>query len=79
MLMSMREKQKTCRYAVPDGINPICANQNRYFERHGVVDKVCRGCDLYEPNCDNCVIAQNYNLEDDDAPCQNCEEGEQDG
>lgn len=22
--------------------------------------------------CESCYIAQNYNLEDDDSPCQNC-------
>ena len=27
-----------------------------------------------ERKCDNCYIAQNYNLEDDDTPCQNCGE-----
>ena len=32
-------------------------------------------CPLVEVNpCDTCYIAQNYNLEDDDTPCQNCEE-----
>lgn len=30
-------------------------------------------CPLVEVNlCDTCYIAQNYNLEDDDSPCQNC-------
>lgn len=29
--------------------------------------------DPRDRNCDTCWVAQNYNLEDDDSPCQNCE------
>ena len=37
--------------------------------------------DIYERTfgdtnpCNHCIVAQNYNLEDDDSPCLNCEEG----
>ena len=37
-----------------------------YVSYEGAVDDV-------NP-CDTCVIAQTHNLEDDDTPCQNCEE-----
>lgn len=41
------------------------------------LSKRMNGCPLVEVNpCDTCYIAQNYNLEDDDSPCQNC--GEED-
>lgn len=33
---------------------------------------------VYDRKCDTCYIAQNYNLEDDDTPCQNCEEPDAD-
>ena len=36
------------------------------------------GCPLVEvedeDKCEFCYVAQNYNLEDDDSPCQNCGE-----
>ncbi len=37
---------------------------------------ICKTNELNGVGCDECVIAQNYNLEDDDSPCQNCEVGE---
>lgn len=30
--------------------------------------------EVTERKCDTCYIAQNYNLEDDDSPCLDCEE-----
>lgn len=37
----------------------------------------CGECEVTKHNerikkCESCYIAQNYNLEDDDSPCQNC-------
>ena len=43
----------------------------RYCDRN-----ICKTNELNGVGCDECVVAQNYNLEDDDSPCQNCEVGE---
>lgn len=49
----------------------------------GYWDSESRICSLYRPtaeprsaSCDECEIAKNYNLEDDDSPCLNCEREE---
>lgn len=36
---------------------------------------LCKTNELNGIGCDECEIAKHYNLEDDDTPCQNCEEG----
>ncbi len=40
----------------------------RYCDRN-----ICKTNELNGVGCDECVIAQNHNLEDDDSPCLNCE------
>lgn len=48
MLLSMREKQATCKYAVDDGgAEPVCGNEKQYIRYRWAM--VCRGCDQYEP------------------------------
>ena len=37
---------------------------------------ICTENEYNGVSCDECEVAKNYNLEDDDSPCMNCEVGE---
>ena len=39
----------------------------RYCDRN-----ICASNEVNGVSCDECWVAQNYNLEDDDSPCLNC-------
>jgi hypothetical protein len=56
-----------------------CSICGAMFPDIGYGYNYCPNCgakmdEVSERKCDTCYIAQNYNLEDDDTPCQNCGE-----
>lgn len=51
-------------YKAGEGGFAVHLHDDVYIDTECVV-----GCDGY---CEECIIAQNYNLEDDDTPCLNC-------
>lgn len=80
-LKLLTEMPKTCAYC----IFKLQTIRSTYCylvkDREGRIEKEGEGditkrpewCPLEEVNpCETCYIAQNYNLEDDDTPCQNC-------
>lgn len=49
-----------------------CHKYEFYVDHNGFCP---HGIHIETPKCYNCPIAQNYNLEDDDTPCLDCEDG----
>lgn len=52
-----------------DGGLAVHLHDNVYCDRN-----ICTENEYNGVSCDECWIAQNYNLEDDDSPCLNCGE-----
>ena len=50
-----------------DGGLAVHLHDNVYCDRN-----ICTENEYNGISCDECWIAQNYNLEDDDSPCLNC-------
>lgn len=50
-----------------DGGLAVHLHDNVYCDRN-----ICTENEYNGVSCDECWIAQNYNLEDDDSPCLNC-------
>lgn len=51
-----------------DGGLAVHLHDNVYCDRN-----ICTENEYNGVSCDECEIAKNYNLEDDDSPCMNCE------
>lgn len=64
--------KRSRQYEDKDGeIRVYCHRLEGYVES----DDFCNyGIHIEKDKCYECPIAQNYNLEDDDTPCQNCGE-----
>lgn len=66
----VRRKFTTEEYDYINGICKYIEHMIDTFDRKGLLVKA----EYDAKTCENCPIAQNYNLEDDDTPCQNCVE-----
>ena len=68
--------KRSRQYASMDGdVKVYCHRLEGYVESDGF----CKhGVHIEKNTCYECPIAENYNLEDDDSPCRDCEE-EEDG
>lgn len=62
-----------------DTIKGVCTYIEKmieYCDRRGMLVKEEYEVKTETNNCEDCFIAQNTNLEDDDSPCRDCEAGE---
>ena len=62
-------------YKAGEGGVAVHLHDNVYIDTGCYCDRnICTENEYNGVSCDTCYIAQNYNLEDDDTPCQNCGE-----
>lgn len=69
-IVRCRDCKRSRQYEDKDGnITVFCWRREGYVES----DDFCsHGVHIEKDKCYECPIAENYNLEDDDTPCQNC-------